>query len=328
MGRKRKSGGHLPERMYHHKGTYYLVDKDNKWTNLGKSLPKAMAKYHKLVPSQRAIRTMGELIDRYMVEVSPNNAPTTYKSEIAAAKLLRAAFNEMDPRDVTPVTIYEYIDYRSQTAPVRVNREISLLSSIFTKGIRWGALEANPCRDVKKNPERPRQRYVSDEELAAFKSFIPQWLSLYIDLKCLTGLRQTDMLALRFDSFIEEGLLTGMSKTEKRTGKKFLFEWSDQFKATVDKIRGQSGKVKSLYLFSTRQGQPYTADGFRSIWHRWMVKALEEGVLEERFQERDIRKKTASEIDLEHAKLLLGHESVKTTLRNYRLLPTRVKPSK
>ena len=72
----------------------------------------------------------------------------------------------------------------------------------------------------------------------------------------------------------------------------------------------------------------YTGDGFHSIWHNWMVKALDKELLSERFQERDIRKKTASDVELEHAQLLLGHESVKTTIRNYRLLPIKVKPSK
>ena len=328
MGRKIKSSTHLPERMYLHKGTYYLVNKDSKWLNLGKSLTSAIAEYHRLVPSQTSIKTMGELIDRYMIEISPTKAESTYKGEIQEAKLLRAAFGEMYPKDVTPVVIYEYMDFRSQTAPVRVNREVALLSHMFKKAMRWGLVESNPCRDVERNPERPRHRYVTDDELLAFKSIVPEWLSLYIDLKSLTGLRQTDMLSLRFDSFIEDGLLTGMSKTEKRTGKKYLFEWSDQLRATLDKIQQLPGKVKSLYLFSNRKGQPYTGDGFRSIWHNWMVKALDRELLSERFQERDIRKKTASDVELEHAQLLLGHESVKTTIRNYRLLPIKVKPSK
>jgi len=47
--------------------------------------------------------------------------------------------------------------------------------------------------------------------------------------------------------------------------------------------------------------QIYTDDGFRSIWHNWMVKALDRELLSERFQERDIRKKTASDVELEDA---------------------------
>ena len=59
-----------------------------------------------------------------------------------------------------------------------------------------------------------------------------------------------------------------------------------------------------------------------------MRKAIDREILSDRFQERDIRKTTVSEIELEHAQLLFGHESVKTTDQNYRLLPIRLKPSK
>jgi integrase len=120
-----------------------------------------------------------------------------------------------------------------------------------------------------------------------------------------------------------------MSKTQRSTNKQLLIEWTGELRKTVEAIKGLEGKIKSLYLFSTRKGQPYTPDGFRSIWHRWMTNALDKKILEERFQERDIRAKAGSDISSEeHATQLLGHESGKTTARHYRRLPTRVKPSK
>lgn len=241
MGRKRKTGSHLPERMYLHKGTYYLVDKDNKWTNLGKTLPKALAEYHKLVSFEHSINSMGDLIDRYMREVSPTKSEASYKSEISAAKFLRAAFHEIPPNTLNAQVIYQYIDYRSQTAPVRVNREIALLSHMFKKAIRWGVVESNPCHDVERNPEKPRERYVKDDELLAFQQYIPKWLSLYLDLKMLTGLRQTDLLNLRFDHFTDEGLLVRMSKTERRSNKQLLIEWTDDLKKTYKAIQGLPG---------------------------------------------------------------------------------------
>lgn len=253
MGRKRKKGSHLPERMYDHKGTYYLVEHDGKWVNLGKKLPTALAEYHKLVQSDNTIDNMGDLIDRYMVEVSPTKRESTYKSEMAAAKFLRAAFHEIRPTDVTPQAIYQYMDFRSKTAPVRVNREIALLSHMFKKAIRWGTAKSNPCHDVERNPEQPRDRYVTDNELLTFQDVIPKWLALYLDLKLLTGLRQTDLLQLRFDAFNEDGLLVKISKTKRSTKKQLLIEWTDELRQTVEAIRGLPGKIKSLYVFSTRK---------------------------------------------------------------------------
>ena len=45
MGRKRKKGPHLPERMYHHRGTYYLVEHRGKLIDLSKKLPTALAEW-------------------------------------------------------------------------------------------------------------------------------------------------------------------------------------------------------------------------------------------------------------------------------------------
>jgi len=85
------------------------------------------------------------------------------------------------------------------------------------------------------------------------------------------------------------------------------------------------------WVFCTHRGQPYIdedgfASAFNSLWQRFMARALEKTKLKERFQEKDLRKKTASDIDLDHARALLGHTT--TTRRHYRLRGERVKPAK
>ncbi len=49
-----------------------------------------------------------------------------------------------------------------------------------------------------------------------------------------------------------------------------------------------------------------------------MKKAIETGVLKERFTEHDLRAKTASDTDLTHAAELLAHGDTKITDRHYR----------
>ena len=48
----------------------------------------------------------------------------------------------------------------------------------------------------------------------------------------------------------------------------------------------------------------------------------------ERFQDKDLRKKVGSDIDLDHAQALLGHTAAETTRRHFRLRGERVKPAK
>ena len=104
-------------------------------------------------------------------------------------------------------------------------------------------------------------------------------------------------------------------------------------RSAVDEVIGLRKKILSIWLFHTRTGQPYikangTADGFDSIWQRFMTKANNETGLEEKFTEHDLRAKVASETELGHAKQLLGHSSEIITQKVYRRKPEIVKPAK
>ena len=84
-------------------------------------------------------------------------------------------------------------------------------------------------------------------------------------------------------------------------------------------------------LFCTRNGDPYikedgTANAFDSLWQRFMRKVIAKTEVKDRFQEKDLRKKTASEMSIELAQKLLGHASSETTRRHYRLLAEKVSP--
>ena len=131
-GRKRTQGKHLPTRMYEKSGSYYFVDKDNKWINLGKDFGRAIERYNSFNEGNDEIITINDLIDRYLKEVAPTKAPKTYKCNLFEAKYLRAAFGKMHPEDLTAKAIYLYMDARS--AKVSANRELSLLSPYVQKG--------------------------------------------------------------------------------------------------------------------------------------------------------------------------------------------------
>jgi hypothetical protein len=55
-----------------------------------------------------------------------------------------------------------------------------------------------------------------------------------------------------------------------------------------------------------------------------MARALERTRLKERFHEKDLRKKVACDIDLDHTRDLLGHTTAETTRRHYRPRGERV----
>lgn len=328
MGRTRRTDKHLPKNVYLKSGSYYLVARNYTtgklvWTNLGRDFTTAMARYGQLAAVDHC-ETMSDLIDRYTAEISPTKAVSTYKTELRQAKLLRAAFGRMRPARVTPQDIYKYLDARGKTAPIAANREFALLSNMFTKAIRWGELNANPCVRIEKHKETPRKRYITDAEFEAFRVYAGDLIGRYMDFKYLTGLRKGDILRLHLSDLREDGIHVHISKT----GKDMVIRWSDALNDAVDAVRALKRPVTGLHLFCTRRGQPYTVNGFSAIWKRKMRKALEEGIIAERFTEHDIRAKTGSDAKKEHATELLAHSDAATTERSYRRKAAVVTPLK
>lgn len=324
MGRKRLKNRQLPERMYKRGPSYYFVDYQGKWHYLGRDYAKAMSAYGLLTGPKGNLSKFPQLLDRYMAEIAPTKAAATFRSDTQAAKFLRVAFAGFDADEVTQKAIYRYMDGR--TSKVRANRELALMSMVYQYGIKWGAVTMNPCKGIMRHREKPRDRMILDWEYTAFKEYAGPFIAAYMDVKLLTALRQGDLLAMTLDQLKEDGIHLTVSKTKKRQ----IIEWSDELCLAINNAKALHPRLKvqqlNRPLFATRKGTRYTSDGFRSIWHRKMTKAVAEGVLTTRFTEHDLRGKAASETTLEHAQRLLSHQSSKTTERHYRRKAQRVKP--
>ena len=314
MGRRRTKDQGLPKRVYLRSGTYWYVDYLGKWHKLGRSFREAMIVWSTIAHEDSPVRTMNDLIDRYMKEVAPKKAEATYQDNQKQAKLLKAAFGKLRPVTITARTVYQYMDIRGKKSQTRANRDVALLSHMFTKAIRWGVVDKNPCKGVERFKEKPRERYITDDEYFVFRAIAGDMLAVYMDFKLLSGLRQRDILKMRLDQLHDEGIHVQVSKT----GKRIIIQWTEALTDAVEAIKQLRRRVGSLYLFATRAGQPYTSSGFASIWQRRMRKALKDGVLTERFTEHDLRAKTASDTNLTHAAELLAHGDTMVTDRHYR----------
>jgi integrase len=187
---------------------------------------------------------------------------------------------------------------------------------MFKHAVMWGDLHhsANPCVTLQRFKEHARDRYVEDWECTAFKEHAGPLIAAYMEFKYLTGFRQGDILAMRRDQLKDDGIHITIGKS----GKKYIMGWSDDLQAAVAAIGQLKRPVRGLYLFCTRTGQPYTGNGFRSIWQRKMKSALEKGILKERFHDHDIRAKTTSDTDSQHAVELMTHQDGRITKKYYR----------
>lgn len=316
MARRRRARLDLPQRVYFRHGGYFFVDTAGKWHNLGRQHAEAMRRYAEVLTARVPLQTMGAIFDRYQREVVPKKAKRTQQDNLRELALLRQAFGHMHPHQVKPRHIYAYMDARQ--APVRANREKALLSHVFRHAIQWGIVESNPCRFVSGASEKPRTRYVTDVEFWSVYELAPPAVACAMRLALLTGLRQGDVLRLRYSDYTDDGL----EVTTSKTGKRLLFESTPELSAAVDEAKAlrPAGKLVT-HLVCTRDGLPYAGEGFKTAWQRVMRKHVAAGG--SRFTFHDIRAKAGSDSEDER---LLGHQDTRTLRRHYQRRPVKVTP--
>jgi integrase len=141
----------------------------------------------------------------------------------------------------------------------------------------------------------------------------------------MTGQRRGDLLSLRREQLLEDGIVFRQSKTDAGV----LIEWTDELRAAVARSKAMNPQIPGLYLLRTQGGKRYSARGFSAMWQRLMTKALKKQVIAERFTFHDLRRKAGSDKPtLEEARDLLGHRDTSTTRRFYKANLTRVKAGK
>jgi len=353
MGRLRSvENKNLPPYVMNRSGRFYLEPKGALSESLGGRKSIALGgsfseMYMNYISTMNSIssknvgrfNTMNDLIDRYLLEVTPIKAEEGQSREVRRAVLLKKVFGEMPPEMITTVDIYEFLDWRSEVAKVGVNRELSLLSSIFKKGVRWGALDVSPMVKFEYNKEKPRDRYISHSEYLAFQEYAftkNPVVARYMDFKYVTGFRAADIRHLTISQIKEDGI----SLTIRKNKQKRIMEWSPALRLVTDNLIEACGRekidsrgdvvrrrVSSEHVLFTKKGKPYTPDGWRSIFYKLMRSAVAEGVLKESFCDHDIRAKAGSDQDtVEDAMRFLAHLDVRVTQQHYRRKAEKIKP--
>lgn len=322
MPRQRKTDKHLPPCVHFKRGQHYLVGSSvspdgkqvRKWIPLGASYGDAMRKWSELTTPAGPIVSMADLFDAYFREVCPTKSPTTQRHELECARWLRPYFDPSDPRYLEPVHIYQFKDGRRES-PVAFNRERSLLMSVFNLAIEKGIRSTNPVREVKRFPEKSRDRLPSHAELKSFISHddTPPEIRAYVPFKILTGLGQGEILTLKKSALQKDGIHTA----RRKGGRPRIITWTKALRAAKNAIGKLRRPATSIYLFTKRNGQPYTSTGFQSIWQKHMRRCLTDpkNALTERFTEHDLRARAATDANErgKSAMNLLGHQDKKTT---------------
>lgn len=346
---------------FEHGAFYYNVPKGDeaRWDGkrrfrLGKTLAEAGVEWAKRVEAPTDVRSIDKLLDRYQLEVVPTKAPKTQTENVRHMVTLRKVFGRLPLSAIKPRHIYQYVDRRKKRvedkdgnesmvpAVTVAHREIEVLSHAFTKAVQWGYLDRHPFKgEVRLEGEPPRDRLVEDWEITECLALDPKrkkgsvlMIQAYLRLKLLTGIARGDLLRLEpARDFTTDGIDVTRHKTAKKSGKRTLYEWTDELRAAVQMALDARPVDIAPHLFCNRLGEGYVdeltglANGWDSMWQRFMDRVLDETKVTDRFTEHDLRRKVGSDAEtLEHARALLAHVDSKITQRVYRRKPERVRP--
>lgn len=323
--------------------------------SLGTDLNEAKRKWAELECRPAPVETglMRVIFDRYEREILPGKARKTQGENLLELARLRGVFDSAPIDAITPQHIAQYRDARmtqartlkdgtvipARRATVAANRELALFSHVFNLAREWGyTSHENPCRGVRKNKETPRSFYADEAVWQAVCDFAGQDLRDALDLAYLSGQRPGDVLRFTVRDLVDDALVVRQGKTDKHL--RILLTDQEtgartELGAVVDRIRARP--VRSAWLLATPDGRRMTAGMLRLRFVAARKAAIEQAesagdadlaVRLRKFQFRDSRPKAASEMELEHARKLLGHTDQQITATVYRRVGETVKPTK
>ena len=321
MGRKRDTlaATGLPRYMYLRRRSYYFRPPmpPRKWISLGGDLPSALGRYAELMLACKETsaepvrpRTFLDVALIYATRELPRKAPETQRVNKLEIANLIAVFGEMPIDQIVPVDIRNYLDKRGESAEVRANREIAVMSHIFNRAREWGYLDStNPCAGVRKFKETGREIYVSD---ADYKRVWDQacWPTQdLMDTIYLLGQRPQDVYALTIDDVST----TEIPMKQRKTGHRLRIEIAGEVAVLIRRLLARFRKLSVSALLVNERGEAFTPGMLKKRFNKARTAA---GVS---FQLRDLRAKNATDTDdLALAQRRLAHTSRSTTERYVR----------
>lgn len=196
---------------------------------------------------------------------------------------------------IKPADVAKYLRVYRAGASTLANREVALLSNLFNLAVEMGAIDRNPCKDVRRNKERPRTRLVEAAELAAFVEWAmkqgpsAQVLVAMAQFAALAGSRRIEFRTLHWPQVDEE--LVRLTRAKQRGAeKRELVFIGAALREVLDRMRLLPGYNPMGAVFrAPKTGNPYSESGFKTMWGRLMDAAMAAKVVENRFTFHDLR---------------------------------------
>ncbi|MDD5546411.1 MAG: site-specific integrase [Candidatus Omnitrophica bacterium] len=251
-----------------------------------------------------------DFLEDYLEHHSKLNNRSWKRAEIPNMKRLKAYFSGRLLQEITPLDVEKFkAKTLTEVSPATTNRCLALLKSMFNKATIWGKLNGpNPVKGIKLFREESRLRFLEKEEIATLLKYCNGYLYPVVTVALHTGMRKSEILNLKWHDvdFSRDNIYLSQTKN----GEKREVSMNSLVRSTLIKVRKHPS---SPYIFVNAKGKPYT--DIRKSFHAALHKA---GIRDFRFH--DLRHTFASQlamagVDLNSIRELMGHKSIKMTLR-------------
>ena len=216
----------------------------------------------------REAATVNEGLDRFFAETVPERIaigklkPKTVQEYRLQSKTIRAAIGA---RRVEAVTRRDIERMVKPLRPVMRNRMLALTSRLFTLFQSWEWCEGNPARFVEKAREEPRDRTLSETEIAALadalevESATSPAAVAAVRFAMTTGLRIGEVIAMRWADVDFEGGRTVLPDTKTGRRSQSLSSAALEALTALPRINGVE------HVFSTGRRARDLQDGARRV---------------------------------------------------------------
>jgi len=207
----------------------------------------------------REVPIFEEFSKRYITAYAkPNKKPRSVEEDERLLKnCIKPYFGKMKITAITKVDVSRFHASMS-TTPVNANRALNLLSKAFNLAETWGLKPdgTNPCKHVKKYPEKAKERFLSNDELAMLAGELRtaelqktemQSVIDAIRLLLFTGCRLSEILTLKWDYVDMENACIRLP--DSKTGAKSVY----LAPAAMEVLSGIKRKERNPYVLIGRK---------------------------------------------------------------------------
>lgn len=177
---------------------------------------------------------------------------------------LNPAFSDKKISEIEPLDVQLYLadKGRLDLSPATINKSLVILKAILSKALEWGYIRKDPARYIKRLREpRKEMAFLAPDEIRRFLEAAKPEDQLMLTTAVFTGLRQAELLALRWSSIdLIKGLIYvtrtyhpiyGFGEPKSETSRRAVYMPPE----LIEMFRKQTGDPDQL-VFPDGNGDP------------------------------------------------------------------------